>query len=202
MKTLIIFTLLSFSSFSFAADLNIKSNPADCDVFVIGENGKKNAVGKTPYKTSIDEIKNNFGVEGSVQFLVHKPGFEEFNIVVPLIGSSDVNLSANLEVQRDIKMTQDLDLLVTDLFDVLRMMRGKDFDTAYAKLDKLEQKFPHYSIIYEMKGTISYLQKEFKKALSFYRKAFGINPKNREAYKMKVYLEKKFQVDAGTGGQG
>lgn len=188
---------------AFASEFNINSNPSDCDVFIIGENGKKNAVGKTPYKGNLESLKSTYGLTGTMQVEVYKPGFEAFNISVPLISSSAVNLNANLEVEKDIKLTQDVDLLVTDLFDVLRMMRIKDFPSAFAKLDKLEEKFPQYSIIYEMKGSISYMQKEFKKALNYYRKAFGINPKNREAYKMKVYLEKKFQVAGDvTGGNG
>ena len=144
-------------------------------------------------------MKSNLGLEGTLQVLVHKPGFDKFNIAVPVLKNVDIKLNANLEVQRDIKMTQDLDLLVTDLFDVLRMMRVKDFDSAFKKLEKLESKFPHFSIIYEMKGSISYLKKDFKRALNFYRKAFAVNPKNREAYRMKIYLEKKFGVSKEVG---
>ncbi|WP_372655665.1 tetratricopeptide repeat protein [Halobacteriovorax sp.] len=200
MKKLIVtfFLMLSFSSF--AAELVINSNPSECDIFVISSSGKKSAIGKTPYKGNLDSLKSTFGLSGTVQILVHKPGFETFNILVPVISSSDVILNANLEVERSIKITQDVDLLVTDLFDVLRMMRVKDFPSAYAKLERLEAKFPHYSIIYEMKGSISYMQKEFKKALNYYRKAFGVNPKNREAYRMKVYLEKMFKVSTTSAG--
>lgn len=203
MKKIIYLVLFMACFQTIASELIINSNPSDCDVFVIGENGKKNAIGKTPYKGSLESLKLSYGLTGTMQILVFKPGFETFNISVPLISSSEVKLNANLEIERDIQITQDVDLLVTDLFDVLRMMRVKDFASAFSKLDKLETKFPHYSIIYEMKGSISYMQKEFKKALNYYRKAFGINPKNREAYKMKVYLEKKFQVAGDvTGGNG
>ena len=38
--------------------------------------------------------------------------------------------------------------------------------------------------------------KEFKRSLSFYRKAFAVNPKNRDAYRMKLYLEKKFKISS------
>jgi hypothetical protein len=33
-------------------------------------------------------------------------------------------------------------------------------------------------------------------SLSYYRKAFALNPDNVDAYKMKIYLEKKLGVTA------
>ena len=195
MKTLLFLTLMTISLSGFAGILSIKSNPSDCDVFQIDpKTGRISALGKTPYKADLDSLKGSNPDNATLQIKVHKPGFTAFNVLVPALGNTDVNLNANLEVEKDIKMTQDLDLMVTDLFDVLRMMRIKDFGNASKKLTLLEKKFPHYSIIHEMKGTVSYLQKEFKQSLNYYRKAFGINPKNREAYKMKVYLEKKFKI--------
>lgn len=195
MKHILVIFILLFSMKGFSGVISIKSNPSDCDVFQIDPiSGKKSALGKTPYKADLDTLKGESEDNATIQLSIYKPGFDSFNVTVPSLGNVDVNLNANLEVQKDIKMTQDLDMMVTDLFDVLRMMRIKDFPNASKKLFLLEKKFPHYSIIHEMKGTVSYLQKEFKQSLNYYRKAFGINPKNREAYKMKVYLEKKFKI--------
>lgn len=199
MKGIILFILISLINFSYAGELVVDSNPSDCEVFSIDvESGKKTTLGRTPYKISIDFLRGSIGDKGVVQLEIFKPGFESFNIAVPVVGNNDVKIAANLEVEKDIKLTQDLDLLVSDLFDVLRMIRLKDYANSMKKLELLEAKFPHYSIVYEMKGTVSYLQKNFKQALNYYRKAFGINPKNREAYKMKMYLEKKFNLGSSS----
>ena len=180
---------------AFGGQLMIESNPSDCEIFTIDfKTGKKSNLGKTPYKAELEFLKSSIGDNGIVQVEIHKPGFDAFNIAIPVIGNNDIKINANLEVEQDIKLTQDFDLLVSDLFDVLRMIRMKDYQNGMKKLDLLENKFPHYSIVYEMKGTVSYLQMNFKQALNYYRKAFGINPKNREAYRMKVYLEKKFKL--------
>lgn len=198
MKLVKVIFILFMINQAFAAKLNVKSNPSDCDVFVVNKNGQKNGIGKTPYETDIDTLISNYGQDGPIQLEVFKPGFEKYSITVPLVKNSDIDITANLEVEKDVKLAQDFDLLVTDLFDVLRMMRVKDFDTAFKKLQVLEVKFPHFSIIHEMKGSIAYMKKEFKQSLNFYRKAFGLNPKNREAYRMKVYLEKKFGLSNGA----
>ncbi|MGI4993834.1 tetratricopeptide repeat protein [Halobacteriovorax sp. GFR7] len=193
--------LLLLSTSVFAAKFNVKSDPSDCDVYVIDKNGKRVSLGKTPYETDVETMQTNYGANGPVQIEVYKPGFEPYSLSVPMLAKSDIDISANLKVEKDIELAQDFDFLVGDLFDVLRLMRGKNFDLAFAKLEKLELKFPHFSIIHEMKGSISYLKKDFKNSLAFYRKAFGINPKNREAYKMKIYLEKKFNVSKNEGGK-
>lgn len=195
MKLLIlsIFTLLSFSAF--AAKVNFVSTPEGAEVFVINPTtGKKKAVGKTPYTSNFSAFLSQGGKNQSVQVMVSKPGYEDFNIVIPQVSSSDVRVNANLRVEKNLKLATDFDFLVTDLFDALRMARLKDFDSSNEKLDLLVKKFPHFSVVYEMKGMNFYLKKDFKKALNFYKKAFSVNPKNREAYRMMTYLEKKFNI--------
>lgn len=192
MIRLIIIVFLSFNIC--AAKLVIESNPTESDVFVIDKNGIKNGIGKTPFTAEMAELTTNYSENGPVQIEISKAGFEKYSVAVPNLKDSDVIINANLEIEKDMKFAQDFDFLMGDLFDVLRMIRGKDLITAMDKLQQLEVKFPHFSIIHEMKGSVAYLQKDFTKALNFYRKSFGLNPKNREAYRMKMYLEKKFGV--------
>jgi tetratricopeptide (TPR) repeat protein len=85
---------------------------------------------------------------------------------------------------------------------VQRQIRSKDYANAVKRLDELEKDFPHYSIIYELKGSAFYLDKQFKQALNYYRKAFSVNPENRDAYIMKVYLEEKFELKPAAGTNG
>lgn len=200
MKTKFTITLFFLiTSYAFAGGIKITSSPDQCEIFVIDpEDGKKTVLGKTPFEGDVDQLKSTIAENGVAQLEIHKPGFIPYNLALPMVGGSDMKIFANLEVEKDIALTQDIDLLMGDLFDVLRMVRVKDFGNGIKKLELLEKKFPHYSIIYEMKGMISYLQKNYKQALNFYRKSFGLNPKNREAYRMKVYLEKKFNI--GSNG--
>jgi len=196
-KTLLIilFFQVSLNIACLASDIIIKSDPSDCDVYIIDpESGKQSLVGKTPFKGDADTIKKSTSNSSTIQVMIYKPGFIPYNIVLSLLGGVDIRLNTTLEVQKDIQFVQDYDLLVADLFDVLRMVRLKDYQSSLQKLEMLERKFPHFSIIHEMKGMIFYLQKNFKMALNFYRKANGINPQNIEAYKMKTYLEKKFKI--------
>ncbi len=199
MKKLLFSILFLFSITAFSANLIIESNPEGCEVFTIDfDSGKLNSIGKTPFRSDIERLRASSGGRTIAQISVEKVGFVPFNVMVPLFNDSDIKIKANLRVENDVKLVQDFDNLTSELFDVLRMMRLKDFDSSLRKLELLERKFPHYSIIFEMKATIFYLTKEYKKSLNFYRKAFGLNPKNVEVYKMKVYLERKFKINDGT----
>jgi tetratricopeptide (TPR) repeat protein len=194
-----IFTVLFFTTFipqALASNIEIVTNPEEAEVFVINpENGERVTVGTTPYEGPLDLLGQKAGGATSFVIEIDKPGFESYRLLYSIISSSDVTLRVNLPLKSEIKLTQDLDLLMSDLFDVQRMVRGKDYTSALAKIELLEAKFPQYSILHEIKGSVFYLTQDFTRALAAYRRAFSLNAKNRDAYRMKIYLERKFKTD-------
>lgn len=183
----------------FAQDISIKSNPEHADVYFVSEAGKKITVGKTPYSSPLAMVSSFQGGGATYTIEVIKDGFEPYRIIIPSITNGEINLFVNLEIDKNIKMTREFDQLVTELFDVQRMVRTKDTSSAKRKLVALEKKFPHFSVVYEMLGSVEYLEKNYSKSLSMYRKAYSVNPENRDAFKMMTYLEKKFNIHkAGT----
>ncbi len=201
MKKLFFTLLVStfFISYAGAEEIAITSNPEEVNIFVKNaQTGQELNIGKTPYKGDVEALTANVA-NGSVFMIeLRKDGFETYRILVTKAGKSDIAVNVNMEVSKDMSMTQDFDLLTGDLFDVQRMVRTKDYQSALKKIEMLEKKFPHFSVVYEMKASVFYLMKEFKRSLTFYRKAFATNPKNRDAYRMKIYLEKKFKVASNT----
>jgi len=196
MRKILLILILIFPQIAFAKKFKVNCNVKDGLIYVLDtKTGVPKSIGKTPLDIPLSRLEQYLKDGNVLQLSVEKDGFKPFSILIPVIKDTDLEIYADLDVENDIKMTQDIDLMVADLFDALRMIRLKDLDSAIAKLDALAKKFPHFSIIYEMKATSYYLNKEFKRSLNFYRKAFGMNPKNREAYKMKIYLEKKFKIN-------
>ena len=199
----IFITLIScilFAQTSVANEISIISNPVGGLIYVKdAKKGERIKIGETPYKGNLDQLVANLSSKAAFIVEVSKVGFEPYRILLTKTGAMDIELDVNLQISKNIEMVQDLDMLTGDLFDVQRMIRVKDFKSSLLKLNLLEKKFPHFSIIAEMKGSVFYLLKEFKRSLGFYRKAFGLNPENREAYQMKQYLEKKFKVNKKGG---
>ena len=126
--------------------------------------------------------------------LIEKDGFDPYRILISKTGENDINLFVNLDIRKDIEEIKNIDQYTNELFEVQRLIRVKNYETALNKLYDLEKKFPHYSTIYELTGSALYLSKDFSKSLSYYRKAFAKNADNIDAYRMKTYLEKKLAI--------
>ena len=197
MKTTVLTILMTLLSLQvFAAKIDIKSNPEEAEIYIyFDDNMAPQKLGKTPYSYNLEELiktyvkKNNFIIE------IRKEGFDPYKVLFTKTSGLDVELSVNLDVSKEIKMIKKHDMLMTELFDVQKMIRSKNFQDALTKLTGLEKDYPHFSIIAELKATNYYMMKDVEKALSYYRKAFALNSENVDSYKMKLYLEKKLGID-------
>lgn len=196
MKQLSFFlVLISFCDLALAARIRINSNPDQSHIYVVNPTtGQKNSIGVTPYDGDLSQLLSQ-GQDGNSLFLsIEKPGFDPYRLFFSSFGKNNIDLNLVLDVSKDIKIVQDLDLLVGDLFDVQRLIRGQSFSKAIEKLALLESRFPHFSVIPELQGSAYYLSREFTNALNSYRKAFALNAKNRDAYRMMLYLERRFNM--------
>lgn len=197
MKRLLTFTILSFLGLTsaWANKLVIKSQPDAAEIF-INVNGKPVRLGATPYESNLQDVINNYVKSSSFVVELRKPGHQPYRVLIAKTAEVDMELTANLELDRAISNIKEHDLLMNQLFDVQKLVRGRNFQDALSKLSDLEKDHPQLSIIPEMKATAYYMNKDVENALSYYRKAFALNPENSDAYRMKVYLEKKLGVDS------
>lgn len=199
MKTLCFLFLAMISAHSWGQTIEIKSNPEEAEIFIISDSSvAPSKVGKTPFKTSLKDLVNEYVKKNTFIIEIRKEGFEPYRVLFPKATSVDIELSVNMDVNEDIKKIKKHDLLMNELFDVQKLIRGKNFPDALAKLDTLEKDYKDFSVIAELKGTAYYMMEDVEKALSFYRRAFALNSDNIDAYKMKVYLEKKLGIDTET----
>ncbi|OFZ14260.1 MAG: hypothetical protein A2X86_05275 [Bdellovibrionales bacterium GWA2_49_15] len=198
---LLVLVLTFFSRWCLAEELTVTSNPEQADIFIkTTSNDAGVKIGRTPLKIPMSEVVNNFAKSNVFILEISKEGFDPYRVLLTRTGSNDIELSVNLDVSKNLKLVKDVDYLVTQLFEVQRQIRIKDYVDALKRLDILEKDFPHYSVVYELKASTYYLSKDFSKALSYYRKAFSMNSDNRDAYIMKLYLEEKFKLEPKTGG--
>ena len=200
MRLIILILLLSFPVITFANLLTVTSNPVGADVFVVNTtNNKKVKIGKTPFEMSLNEVTANFSESQVFMLEANKEGYETYRVLMGQVGENKVSLSINLNPVKTVIEQKITDELIAQLFDIQRQIRTKDYSNAIVRLTDLDKRFPNYSIISELIGSAYYLDQKFKEALSYYRKAFSINPENKDAFIMKNYLEKKFNL---TNPQG
>lgn len=175
-----------------AREVSIESIPKAAEIYVINKN-KKLLLGKTPLKVDWGILETKAADSESFQVKIEKDGYISENVYISNLGKNNIFISAQLKLDFNAKYVNKIDNYVESLFRAQRLVRTKDYGGAITVLEQLEQKYKHFSIIYELKGGAYYLQKDFRKALSNYRQAFELNPKNLEAFKMKKYLEEIYK---------
>jgi len=190
---LICFSLMK--SDALAADIKIESQPSEVEIFIQSDaNEKPNLIGKTPFKQDLDQLIASYVKSNSFIISMKKKGYENYNVLFTKTSSVDVNLTVNLKVDPKISKIIDHDNLMMALFNVQKLIRGRNITDAIKQLDELEKKYKDFSIVAELKATAYYMNKDVENALAYYRRAFALNSGNIDAYKMKVYLEKKLGV--------
>lgn len=196
MNRLLIITVLSLVTFTaWGAKLVIKSQPEGAEIFIT-TNGKPVRLGVTPYEANLTEVMSTYVKSSSFMLELKKQGHNPYRVLLAKTDDVDLELTANLALDQAVSNIKEHDALMNQLFDVQKLVRGKNFRDAIMKLDELEKKHPALSIIPELKATAYYMNKEVENALSYYRRAFALNPDNHDAYRMKVYLEKKMGIDS------
>ncbi len=196
MKCLVIFTLLILYTQLWAqSKITIKSQPPGADIYIASNEAKPVRLGNTPFEADLNEIVNSYVKANSFVLELRKSGHNPYRLIVAKTTEADLELTANLELDEAISNIKDHDLLMNELFNVQKLVRGRNFTDALKQLDALEKKHPQLSIIPEMKATTYYMNRDIENALSYYRKAFSLNPENADAYRMKTYLEKKLNLN-------
>lgn len=193
----LIFTFLIFHTYVYAQEFEILSTPSDVEVFIKkAPKDTPQKLGKTPLKLKANEVFSKIGEQKTFLIKLEKEGFKSYEVVLVKSENVDMKLDFLLEINPKYKIINKHDLLISDLFKVQRLIRSNNLSEAITKLEGLEKENKDFSVITELKGIAYYMQKDLNKALSMFRLAFSKNPDNQDAYKMKVYIEKKLGLDS------
>ncbi len=197
-RTLLVVFSFIFAHAVFAGEVDLTSAPEKAEIWVKktpDDRGTK--IGETPYKGTTQELFAQAGDGKAAIIELKLDGFTPYRFLAIGTGEdSDLKMKVTLEVTPEVKAIKKHDSLMAELFKVQKMIRSKNYGDALNKLETLEKDHRHFSIIPELKGITHYMNKDMEKALSMFRLAFSLNPDNADAYKMKVFLEKKLGIDA------
>ena len=188
--------LLIFSVFlppknGLASQITIRSQPEGAEVIIeAAQGGKRTKIGTTPIVIPLSQIDSiTQGVAFRLEII--KPNFERYRLLVSATNKEEITLDAVLEPSLEMKMGANADILISGLFEAQRLTRAKDYEGALSKLKDLEKTSSTVSSVFELKGSVNYLKKDFTTSLAEFRKAYTLNPQNEVAQRMKDYLESK-----------
>lgn len=197
-RFLVIFLNVGIFSVSLADELKITSDPSDATVIVRDFGGTiTNKIGKTSYIGNLQELTSSYSKTGFIIVVVEKEGYIPQSIVLSDMLKSDLSLNFNLEPVQEFTKYKQVDKAINELFEAQRLIRSSQYDDAIEKLKALENSEKSLSIIPELIASTYYLKKDMTNALAWYRKAYRVNPDNKDAFMMKSYLEKSLGTDDG-----
>lgn len=197
---LISLSSVNMLSFAIADELKLNSDPIDANVFIRDFGGTVNdKIGKTPFTGNIQDLANGHSKTGFFILVIEKEGYLSQSVVMSDLLKSDLGINVNLEPIQDFMKYRNIDVSINELFEAQRLIRASQYDDAIEKLKKIEGEEKNLSIIPEMIASSYYLKKEMKSALVWYKKAYRVNPENKDAFMMKAYLEKSIGTDNDKG---
>jgi tetratricopeptide (TPR) repeat protein len=190
----LIFLALGFTnliSLASAEQLKLKSDPADAKVFIRDLGGIQNIkIGNTPYEGNILDLATNYAKSNFFLVVIEKDGYESQSILLSDLLKSDIELNINLSPKEDILYFRKLDKSMNDMMEAQRLLRAQQYDEAISLLKNVETDQPKLSIVPELIGSAFYLKKDQRNSLTWFEKAYRMNPENKDAYTMKSYLRK------------
>ncbi len=183
-----------------ADELKLNSDPVDANLYIRDFGGTiNNKIGKTPFVGNIQELAASYSKTGFFMLVIEKAGYLSQSIVLSDLLKSDLGINVNLEPIQDFMKYKKIDRSINELFEAQRLIRANQYDDAIEKLKKIENDEKSLSIVPEMIASTYYLKKEMKSALAWYKKAYRVNPENKDAFMMKAYLEKSIGTDNDKG---
>lgn len=171
---LITAVILATASCSSPSSLKLKSVPEGANVSALEGDGSTRLIGKTPIETN----------ESMQTLVIEKDGFETSRIFVGRLHSENYEYSVKLQAKsEDPKMTDIKarhERLAKSIAKANNLINTKRYAEADSLLVNLTSEYPYVSVGYDLLGNISYLQRDFKRAINYYQKSLALNPENVE----------------------
>lgn len=166
--------ILFFQSCSTSSSIKLKSIPDGANVSAIETDGSSRSIGKTPVATS----------ESMQSILIEKEGFESSRIFVGRLESQNYEYSVKLTPKAEDPKITDIksryERLAKNIAKANNLINNKRYSEADSILVNLTNDYPYVSVGFDLLGNISYLQKDFKRAIGYYQKSLELNPENVE----------------------
>lgn len=160
--------------------LKVESEPAGAEVYLSQANRPSIKIGQTPL--SIEESKLATGVE-PFQLTISREGFLNEHILVPhstLTRNTSIAVRLKGDMSKLSQSSDQLDKVASATALTQHLIRIKDFERAEQNLLSYTTMYPSVATFHELLGNVYYLRREYNRALSSYKQAESLNPKNND----------------------
>lgn len=175
MKPIILSVLfILLTACSSRSSIKIRSVPEGASVSAVDSDGSTRLIGKTPVESD----------ESLQALLIEKEGYEPARVFVGRLQSQHYEYTVKLDQRTEDPKMADLktryERLAKNIAKANNLINNKRYAEADALLSNLTSEYPYVSVGHDLLGNVSYLQKDFKRAIGHYQKSLELNPENIE----------------------
>lgn len=179
-----------FFILSCTSKIKIQSDPGEAEVFVSQQNSlDRRSLGKTPLELNYTDLLEKAGgtpkTGDFVLLTFQAKDFETEKVLlpVPVLGTLTSNLNVKLQNSTERKENLAKEILGR-VHNAQKFAQAGNFERALIEVDKVLELDPTFVRGLSLKGSIYYLQKNYKEALSWFEKALAADNSFDEAVKM------------------
>lgn len=169
-----VFSVLSLAACSTSPAIKLRSFPEGAQVSAVESDGGTRPLGKTP-------MESDASMES---LLIEKEGYEPVRIFVGRMNSQHYEYSVKLTPKAEDPKLTDMksryERLAKSIARANNLINTKRFSEAESLLGNLTNDYPNVSVAYDLLGNISYLQRDYRRAINHYQRSIEINPENTE----------------------
>ncbi len=154
--------------------------------------GDTRILGSTPAEVNGSDVFSNKSRMSMLE--ISKEGYESQHIFIAQDNTQEsYNINIKLKMKNEdlkgLDMKSRQERLAKNLTRSSNLINKKRYVEAEQILVETVRDFPHVSVGYDLLGNVSYLQRDFRAALNYYKKSFQLNPENSETKLMIDKLE-------------
>lgn len=191
----ILFGILLFFLSGCASNFIVKSDPSEADVYVkTTGRDEEISLGKTPLSLPLEELQQKVRIDSAsgeyFDLIVKKKDYQTKTLAVPAsrMGHRETLVAVKLKQGQDDSKT--VSLLLQHLFNAQKLANERSFEKAQSEIDKALAIDPTFSRAMSLRGSIFFVQKQYKEALTWFGKALDADPQFEDAIKMITYIKK------------
>ncbi|MEY4066099.1 MAG: hypothetical protein RIR26_2307 [Pseudomonadota bacterium] len=188
------FTAVAVLQVAGCASLKVSSQPSGAEVYLIeSNNSEPKMLGKTPLEGSVSEmVKSSAG--GPVVVQLRLTGYLPQSFLVPSLGGQ---YSVDAKMERNLFASyEDINKIVRLSFLAERQILQKQYEEVLKTADRLQAINENVSLIYQIKGTVQFIQGKMNESRMSLMRVLELDPDNAEVRSMLTNVENKLGFKA------
>ena len=177
--------VLLLSSCAKVATIDVKT-PRDTKIYKIQpETNEKILINVEQIKSTFSRLsRTNKSLSSYIILGLENKKYKDKRIHLIKKQDGTLKITAKMYNKNNFIESPDFDQIISKIFEAQKQYKMNNFKRGHQIIDQLIELYPNFSTLYEIKGHAYLKEKEYVKALNFFKLALSYSPKNKDLEKI------------------